>query len=405
MVKGRFSRLISFMVFSMIMPWIAIAQQRLTVVIQSLPANHDLEPIYLTGNFNNWEPASPSMLLQKNEAGQYHIRVDLTDVPSDRLEFKFTRGDWQKSESTADGRLTMPRIAALGKDTTLYLEIQGWRDDFPASTASNNVHVLDEAFYMPQLDRSRKIWIYLPADYANSEKHYPVIYMQDGQHLFDEATSQGRIGPIEWAVDEILDQSENPCIIVAINHQDDYRDREPEFFFHPNQQHPKVEGQEYVRFIVENLKPYVDEHFRTLPEKEYTGIAGSSLGGLISLYAGLHYPTVFGKMGIFSPSVWLDEGHVERDILKMASTSKEQNPFEGQAWYFYAGHQENRRKEDGTFVRMHDDVQRVLELMKQVGADPRTLTLHTDPVGRHGALYWREAFPHFYNWFSEFENR
>jgi predicted alpha/beta superfamily hydrolase len=377
------------------------ASHTLTLVVNQLPSTHQNDPIFLTGNFNNWNPGEAAMQLIKNTQGHYSIKVALKDVPSDRLEFKLTRGNWLTSESSKEGRLLVPRVAELGSDTTIYVNIEGWRDDFPLHTASENVHLLDAEFYMPQLNRSRKIWIYLPADYhQDPNKNYPVLYMQDGQHLFDEATSQGRIGPIEWGVDETLDESASPCIVVAINHQDDYRDREPEFYFHPNSNFENVEGQDYLKFIVETLKPYVDEHYRTITDAEHTGIAGSSLGGLISFYAGIHYPQVFGKLGIFSPSIWLDEGNIERDILRFANEKASLEALKSQEWFFYAGHQENRRKEDGTFVKMHDDVFRVVSLLKEIGLDTHKIHLHTDPAGRHGAIYWRTAFPVFHEWLS-----
>lgn len=376
------------------------AQQVFHVKVEQLPGTHVDEPVYLTGNFNAWNPADESLRLRPGADGKLEITVTLEDVPSDRLEYKFTRGSWQRSECTAQGRLTGPRLAPLGQDTRIVVNIAGWRDDFPPNTATENVHLMDSAFYMPHLDRYRSIWIYLPADYEQSEQHYPVIYMQDGQHLFDEATSQGRIGPIEWAVDETLDASENPCIIVAINHQDRFEERENEFYVHPNSLFAEPEGQRYLAFIVETLKPYVDQHYRTLPDKKHTAIAGSSLGGLVSFYAGIHYPETFGILGVFSPSIWLDEGALERDLALLKSTDttliREINT---QRYYFYAGQQENRRKPDGSFVRMQDDVDRSVELFRQVAAPQIHSATH--PSGRHGALYWREAFPEFYQWFVE----
>lgn len=373
-----------------------MAQQQIHLIITQLPDTHPDDPIYLTGNFNSWDPADEKLRLQANDEDFLEIILELSDVPSDRVEYKFTRGSWHRSECTAEGRLTGPRWTQLGRDTTIQVQIEGWRDDYPKHTTSPQVKVLDSAFYMPQLGKHRKIWIYLPEDYERTEQRYPVIYMQDGQHLFDEATSQGRIGPIEWGVDETLDAAPQSAIVVAINHLEDYAEREPEFYFHPNSNHPKVQGPQYVSFIVETLKPYVDRHYRTLSEPRHTAIAGSSLGGLISLYAGLHYPEVFGLLGIFSPSLWMDEGHLEQDLR---SLTLDQQLISQQKYYFYAGGQENRRKEDGSFVRMQDDVTRVMELLKNT-ASP-AITYAYNPAGRHGALHWKDAFPDFYQWFSE----
>lgn len=374
---------------------IAIAQGTLNIYVEDIPPSHLGEDIYLSGNFNNWQPDDQSLKLIRNEKGVYQLSVAYTHIPGDRIEFKFTRGTWQQSESTADGKLTGPRIADLQKEVNLYCKIEGWRDDFPASTASENVHVLKDSFYMPQLKDYRKIWIYLPKEYPHTQKSYPVVYMQDGQHLFDEATSRGRIGPIEWAVDETLDQYKEPGIIVAIDHHPDMEKRIPEFYYHANTAYPEPKGKAYLAFIVETLKPYVDKHYRTLRAKEYTGIAGSSLGGLISLYAALEYPDTFGWAGIFSPSIWLDYGHIEKEIAQVTKLES----IAEQHYFFYSGSNENREKKDGSFVKMTDDVNRIIALLKK-RVDPQIEHM-INPYGRHGALYWREAFPVFYHGFIQ----
>jgi len=381
------------MLLVLCLPLFGRAQHTLTVNVTGVPPSHTGDPIYITGNFNSWSPAEEHLILNERADGSYGISVLLEDVPSDRLEFKFTRGSWQTSECTAGGRLVGPRLAKLDRDTTITCQIEGWRDDFPASTASSNVHVLDSVFYMPQLDRQRKIWIYLPDDYETSGKRYPVLYMHDGQHLFDEATSQGRIGPIEWGVDEVIDAAEKKCIVVAVNHQGDYADRVPEFYYRPNEEYAEVEGQQYLAFIAETLKPYVDAHYRTLVDKANTALAGSSLGGLITLYGGMAYPKVFGTVGVFSPSIWLDHGNIENELTTLTNIAN----IHAQRYYFYAGTSENRRKPDGTFVHMNADVQRAISLLRKA-ADPE-IELAVREEGRHGALYWREAFPFFYQWF------
>ncbi|GGG74714.1 phosphonate ABC transporter ATP-binding protein [Parapedobacter pyrenivorans] len=374
-------------------PYFSTAQHTLSVRVTELPTAHAGETIYITGNFNRWNPAQEQMMLVKQADGSYGISVLLKDVPSDRLEFKFTRGNWQSSECTAQGRLVGPRLATLDRDTTITCQIEGWRDDFPASTASSNVHLLDSAFYIPQLDRYRKIWIYLPENYQTSNERYPVLYMQDGQHLFDEATSQGRIGPIEWGVDEVIDTASEKCIVVAINHQTDYKDRLPEYYFRTNEDYKTVEGPQYIDFIVKTLKPHIDSQYRTLPDQTHTGLAGSSMGGLITFYGGLAYPDVFGTIGVFSPSIWLDHGNIEHEL----TTRTNRTNIHRQRYYFYAGMNENRLKPDSTFVHMYDDVQRAIGLLKKA-ADPE-IKLSAREDGRHGALYWREAFPAFYQWF------
>ena len=175
-------------------------------------------------------------------------------------------------------------------------------------TPEPGVHVID-SFYMPQLDRYRTIWVYLPPDYDNAEKRYPVLYMHDGQNLFEDSTSF--VG--EWHVDETLDSlhshGDYGCIVVGI--ENDGKHRMDEYM--PNV-HPKYgggEGDFYIRFIIESLKPYVDSVYRTKPEAEFTGIGGSSLGGLISFYGATHYDSVFQNALIMSPSFWIDSTYMK----------------------------------------------------------------------------------------------
>lgn len=380
--------------YSLLFPLMVLGQHVLTLQVTSSPPTHREETIFVSGNFNRWKPDDPEMKMHPNKDGTYSLSIRYDHIPSDRIEFKFTRGSWQTSESSAAGRLTQPRLSVAGKDSTVFCKIEGWRDDFPASTASKNVHLVKERFYSPQLNRYRKIWIYLPEDYEHSEKKYPVLYLQDGQDLFDEATSKGRIGPIEWEVDETLDRHERPSIIVGIEHNADIEGRIRELYVHPTKKYPEVEGKDYLAFIVQTLKPYIDHHYRTLPDKAHTGIGGSSMGGLLALYGGLLYPDLFGYVAAFSPSIWLDDQHIEKEISRV----KDLKAVQQQHYFFYAGDNENREKEDGSFVRMTTDVNRIItEMKKRFQPD---IKLHVNPYGRHGALYWREAFPVFYDWYS-----
>lgn len=176
------------------------------------------------------------------------------------------------------------------------------------SKHQSGVHVID-SFYMPQLDRHRNIWVYLPPDYSNTKKRYPVLYLQDGQNLFEDSASF--VG--EWHVDEILDSlhaaGDFGCVVIGIENDGRYRMDE----YMPNV-HPTYgggEGELYIQFIIERLKPYVDSVYRTKPEARFTGIGGSSLGGLISYYGTMHYPKTFGMAMVLSPSFWIDSTYLD----------------------------------------------------------------------------------------------
>lgn len=173
----------------------------------------------------------------------------------------------------------------------------------PTSTASPQVTVLPQQLTMPGLNRQRTVRIYVPPGYASSTKRYPVLYMHDGQNLFDAATAYAG----EWGVDEALDglaQTQGlELIVVGIDNGGEKRVTELNPWDHAR--FGKGEGKRYMDFIVDVVKPMVDASYRTRPEREHTGVMGSSMGGLMAHYALLQYPQVFSKAGIFSPAYWL----------------------------------------------------------------------------------------------------
>lgn len=385
----------TFVIFLFV--WVAstMGQEKYSVTIKirnNNKSSHVGENFYLTSNFHAWDPKG-IVVGQVPDFGQ-SITIKVSDIPAGLFEYKFTRGTWETSASTAEGRLEGPLSTTISSDTTLYTDIDGWRDDFQSSTASPQVHVLDSAFYFPSLELSRRVWIYLPKSYATSSRKYPVIYMHDGDDLFDEATSKGRIGPLEWHVDETIDSSAHDAIVVAIAQAEDISQRQNEYFVRPNTRFKNPVGAKYMADIVHILKPYVDQRYRTLSDKDHTAMAGSSVGGLFTFYAGLMYPDVFGTLGIFSSSFWLDDENITTIIQEIEDTKS----IAEQQYFFYGGGNENRLKPDGSYVRMDDDLRTVADmLIRQVDA---TVEISINPEGRHGAWYWQKAFPDFYSWWA-----
>ncbi|MCC9043473.1 esterase [Myroides sp. M-43] len=360
---------------------------RVEVTVDDFAKTEDA--IYLTGNFNQWKPKDKRYLMQKVAGTGNQYAVEVENIALGVLEYKFTRGTWQSLESSTKGRLINLHDVMITEDTVLKNEIKAWRDQFKASTAPEDLIVLKN-FYMPELNRVRDIRIYLPKDYDSSAKQYPVWYMHDGQDLFDEATSEGRLGPVEWEVDETVAKYGDQYIIVGIDHDYQKNLREKEYSFFPTQRNPIAEGQAYISFIVKTLKPYVDAQYRTVKEAKYTGIAGGSLGGLISLYAGLTYPETFGKIGVFSPSIWQDDHNLDTYINKLSANQLEK--IQKQKYYIYGGERENRKKADGNVVRMDEDILRFLEVHQS--RLKLNYELNINPRGKHGAWYWQQAF----NW-------
>lgn len=157
----------------------------------------------------------------------------------------------------------------------------------------------------PQLGNRRDLLVYLPPSYHRSTRHYPVIYMHDGQNLFDHATSYAG----EWGVDETMEELAYgdglEAIVVGIPNAG--RARLAEYTPFSDRQLGGGRGDAYLSFVVDTIKPLIDTDFRTLPSRRYTGIMGSSLGGLISLYAFFSRAHVFGFAGVMSPSLWFAE--------------------------------------------------------------------------------------------------
>lgn len=353
------------------------------------------EAIYITGNFNTWNPKDERYKLTPNSEriGEYYIQ--LNDIPQGVLEYKFTRGSWQTLECSPKGRLINLHDQVIEQDEILQEIIYAWRDQYPVSTAPEGLIVL-ENFIMPELNRTRAIRIYLPRNYKMSQQAYPVWYMHDGQDLFDEATSEGRLGPVEWGIDETLERLGDHYIIVGIDHEYEKNRREREYAFFPTSQTPMAEGKQYLSFIVHTLKPYIDANYRTRKDKESTGIAGGSLGGLISLYAGLTYPEVFGKVGVFSPSLWQDQ---QLQAYMDGFTPEQIQLLQQQQYFFYAGGRENRKIGGGEVVHMDQDVLNLVQQMEE------RFQLHNqvkiNPMGKHGAWYWQQAF----SWMIELDNQ
>ncbi len=199
--------------------------------------------------------------------------------------------------------------------TNLALPVTNWRpyaEVYPGDqhTVVGNVLVLPQV-YSPQLDNRRDIIVYLPRSYFSGRRHYPVIYLQDAQNLFDAATS---FAGVEWQVDEtleVLSAEGLEAIAVGIPHMSEQRLNE---YTPPTNPWWRGTGDRYVGFIVETLKPIIDQAFRTQPDRTHTGLFGSSLGALISLYGFFERPDVFGCCGAMSPSVWVGRGLIHQNI-------------------------------------------------------------------------------------------
>jgi predicted alpha/beta superfamily hydrolase len=269
--------------------------------------------VYISGNtvsLGNWK--ADGLKLTRVADGRYAGSALLPTGGT--VEYKVTLGNWNQSERDITGKdipnrlitvdSQLPRteitVAAWATDAATKSEVQ------PKNTLSGTVKFHPD-FKSDVLKNSRTVAVYLPPGYERDKSaRYPVLYMHDGQNLFDAATSFAG----EWGADETAERliaggKIEPLIIVGIynnaQRMDEYSpDRDAK-------RNAGGRGADYARFVVDEVKPFIDRTYRTRPGRADTGIAGSSLGGLISLYACSKYPEVFSRCGIISPALmWND---------------------------------------------------------------------------------------------------
>ena len=350
------------------------------LIITSVPNNTpENARIFVSGDFEGWTGGQVKYALSYSN-GSYSIDLPQSILP---IQFKFTRGSWNEVEVDASGsQIDNRSIQGVESNDHHTFIIENWSDLVEArSTANEQVSVLDEAFEIPQLKTARKIWIYLPPDYESNQANYPVLYMHDGQNLFDELTSYGG----EWQVDESLDElskQENiNLILIGIDNAGNNRIDEYSPWKLANYA-SEQKGEAYIDFIVESLKPYIDEHFRTLKGNQDTGIMGSSLGGLISHYAVLKHPEVFGKAGIFSPSFELapDSFQFTKEHCKDVNSKL----------YFMAGDAESKN--------MTPFMTRMVDELELCGYPPSHIFSKITKGGEHNEKLWRDEFKEAIRW-------
>ncbi len=360
-----------------------------TIIVDQVPDGTPAQDdIYIAGDFQGWDPASPNHILTRDTGTMiYHITLE-TDLGT--IQFKFTRGSWLTVEADSNGNFRPNRSYDVVEGDTIVLQILGWEDldrscrvNPPlssASTAADNVEIFSDTFAMPQFERCRRIWVYVPPDYHESNRRYPVMYMHDGQNVFDASTSFAG----EWRVDETMNQlfegGDSGIIVVAIDNGQVFRAEE--YIPWPFPGLSTARGHLYADFIVNTLKPVIDMVYRTKPDRENTAIMGSSFGGVISMYTGLEFQEVFSKIGSFSPSYWVSE----QAYQQVQTTGKRQD----MRIYQIMGTPEGQ-----------DAVRNMLQMEEELhaaGFGGAEVLSVVHPDGAHNEGYWAREFAAAYLW-------
>jgi predicted alpha/beta superfamily hydrolase len=175
-------------------------------------------------------------------------------------------------------------------------------------------HRVHHGFHSDLLDNRRTIWVHLPPGYSRERRRYPVLYMHDGQNLFDPRLAAfGMAWHADTTADRLVGQGRiDPVILVGIANTPARLD---EYAVYPDaREKAGGRGEVYAHFVFDELKPFIDNEYRTLPGREHTAVAGSSLGGLVSLTMAWHFSDRFHSCGVVSPSLWWARGRVLEEL-------------------------------------------------------------------------------------------
>lgn len=340
------------------------SEHSVTILLKSdanIPTDKD---VYISGNFEGWTGGNEKYRLEKN--GEIN-QVTLQDTLGN-LEFKFTLGNWDTVEKDINGNdITNRTYQFTAANDRLSVIVENWGSlEKKDLVLPENVQILSDSVYIPQLQRYRRIWVYTPPNYNSSSETYPVVYMHDGQNLFMDETS----GFGEWKVDETLnalsDQVDLNVIVVGIDHGSKFRTSELSPYQYKYAEN--TEGKKYVDFIINTLKPKIDSIYRTKPERSNTAVLGSSLGGLISHYAGFEHPEIFGKIGAFSPSYWVSDSIYSKTNLVDSKI------------YILAGTEEG--------YSLLSDAQKMKDTLQKQGFDNKSLFYKEVEGGKHCEHFW-----------------
>ncbi len=262
---------------------------------------------------------------------------------------------------------------------------------------------------IPQLGKKRNIRIWVPDGYSeNTEATYPVVYMHDGQNLFDRSTSAyGEIWDVQTAVRQLVNEKVfEGAIVVGIDNAEGI-ERLDEYSPWPSNRYEELkkiasfdrnaggDGEAYARFVVETLKPFVDNHYRTKPDRNHTALIGSSMGGYISLYMGARYPDVFSMIGAFSTAVWFNEASLLGHL-------KTYDPKWKTKWYLDVGTCEGDSSEESVLSKAYvEGTQAVESVLKTAGVSSDRLMKVIDRGAIHNETAWARRLPKALEWLFE----
>lgn len=367
---------------------------------------------YIASNMKEWDargwPCTGWGTLNAANPNLPPAIIKIASVPRDialspEFEFKVTRGTWDTSEVAADGSDLPARTIDVTNATEAYaglvvrVDVEGWADQrgtrWPrgpekakASTSSAGI-VMTHDMPSASLGNSRKIRVWLPPGYTdvrNEATRYPVLYMHDGQNCFDAATSFAG----EWGVDETLTRligEGNVPSMIVVGIDSVPADRTNEYSpvdLGSQGKGTGGKGDLYLRFVAEEVMPFVNKVYRTKTGPQFTAMGGSSLGGLITLHAAMSMPGVFGAILVESPSLWVGDGEMLRRV-------KAQHVWPQRVFLAMGTKEKGDAANDEAWVSQTREAEAA---MRAAGLDDSRLRFVIEEGAAHDAKAWARRF-------------
>ncbi|WP_045234342.1 alpha/beta hydrolase [Deinococcus pimensis] len=365
------------------MSFLDLATVRFTIT--SLPpTTPEGAEFWLTSHLTGWAAAPGGWRFERLDgAWVLDARVPVGTL----LDAKVTRGTDDSGEGDEYGHRAPGHRVVVTGDASVEIVVRGWQDR-PAGVkpSTSTGRVEDLSVFSPELGLERDVRVWLPPGYDREDRAYPVLVLHDGQNVFDAALAfQG----VEWGADEAADTLARgglPVILVAVPVGAERAALYTPFPSRYNGYGPRVEA--YTDFLAGTLLREVGRRYRVLEGPTHTGVAGSSFGGLASLYAGLTRPDVFGFVGAFSPSTWLADFEL-RTFVEASSAPASR-------FYLDMGGREGGDVESAALL-----VRQTRVVAHLLSTRTRETRLVIDPGGWHDEAAWARRFPEVLRWFAE----
>jgi predicted alpha/beta superfamily hydrolase len=329
------------------------------------------EQVFITGNqdsLGSWDPDGFPLTRTDD-----NIWAGSVVFPAGQaIEYKITRGSWNTEETLEDGTVPPSNKTVLAdQDRQVRHEVARWKDTgsapVPQITGDYRIH---ESFHSNFLRFDRRVIVWLPPSYARDRKRrYPVLYMHDGQQVFDPQTSTWKQ---DWEVDEwcakLIALKELKEIIVVAAYSTE--DRFVEY-------NPSLGGPQYARFMIEELKPFIDKEYRTQPGPESTAVAGASIGGTISFFMAWTRPDIFFGAACLSPAFRFKNDQFCLDLVRGTAQPPDTR------LYLYCG------LGDSTEQELAEGMKEMAGLLEDRGfSRKRNLRVAEDLEARHNEAAW-----------------